>query len=62
MKLRIKSEIWNIRKLKTPKSKQQKEKRIQKKMRIVEGASGTTSSMPAFTYKGARRRRERARK
>ena len=47
MKLRIKSMIWNIRKKKNQ-SEQPEEKRIQKKMKKVYAAFGTTSRSTTF--------------
>ena len=40
---------WEHRKQKNNQSEQQGEKRIKKKMRIVQAASGTTSSIPTFS-------------
>ena len=62
MKSRMESMIWNIRKQKTT-NQNNKKKKESKIIRIVQAASGTTSSIPTFaSLWGARRRRERARK
>ena len=57
MKPQNKSAIWNIREQKTPNQKSKK-KKVSQEMKIVQGASGTISSISTFTFGGCQKEKE----